>query len=526
MPFSLLQVGGMLKSVNATGGLSSALTLPDGVQLTTNRVPRFAKFKQYVVLVNTPTTPLSIDVTGVVRPLTPRPPLAAIALTSPNAGSLSGTYLALQTYRIYDTLGNIIAESDYGPLMSAAVTITSKKLLATFAVSPESAVTASGLYRTTDNGNTYFPWATTIDNTATTYESDLADAALGAVERPTLGSAPDLTLIAEWSGRLWGVDRTDVDDLRWTEAGTMYAWGALNTLPIPHVGDDAAGITALIPRRDSLGVARRDTFVAVTGTETANFRPSVVNGGEHVGVVSQESVVVFNDIAYFLWRDGVYKWDSNGVTCLTNGKVRSWFTSDDTFNRSMFWRSVAQLDPLTLKYKLFLASVGSDKLDRWIEYDLLLDAWYGPHKTDAFSPTCAVIVPGIDQQPYFMIGSREGYLSQEQSDRNDWGVSPISLSVQTKRQDLNEPDYQKYFGELSVNGPVQTTGTVTVTPTVGTVNATPDTPFSYDMTQGRQVLGRIGDGQFASLQFEHDTLNEDVVLYGYEINPVSVVGRR
>ena len=71
MPFTLFQAGNTLKSVNTDGGLSSALTLPTGVILNTNLQPRFARFKQYVVMVNTPSRPLSIDVNGVVRPLTP-----------------------------------------------------------------------------------------------------------------------------------------------------------------------------------------------------------------------------------------------------------------------------------------------------------------------------------------------------------------------------------------------------------------------------------------------------------------------
>lgn len=525
MAFTLLQVGNALKSINPTGGWSSALTLPTGVELATNRTPRFAKFKQYVVVVNTPTRPISVDTSGNVRVLTPSAPTTAVALTSPDAGSLTGTYLALQTYKILDSVGNVIAESDYGPVMSAAVTISAKKLLATFGVSPDT-VSATQLYRTATNGGTYFPWLLVNGNTSTTAESDLSDEGLGTVAGPALGSAPDLTLIAEFGGRLWGVDRSDVDDLRYTEAGTMYAWSALNTLPIPHVGDDAAGITALIPRRNVLGVARRDTFNGVTGSTTSNITATIVNGGEHVGCVSQESVVVFNDVAFFLWRDGVYKWDQSGIASITNGKVRSWFTSDQYFNRAMFWRAFGEMDPFGLKYRLFLASAGSTSIDRWIEYDLLTGAWWGPHKTDAFNPSSAVLIAGSDQQSYFMIGSKEGYLSQEQDDRNDWGALPIDLSVQTKSYNP-EPDSEKYFGELSVMTKPQTGGTLTVTPAVGSLEAAVDqTAFSYDMTQSRKRLGRIGLGEEASVKFRNAEINRDVAIAGLEINPVNVVGRR
>lgn len=525
MAFTLLQVGGALKSVNSTGAFSAALTLPSGVSLATNRVPRFARFKNYVVVVNTPSRPVSVSDAGVVHLLTPSPPSQAVVLSQGASGTLSGTFLAWQTYKILDSNGNTIAESDYSPAMSAAFAVSSHALHAAFVVSLD-AVSATQLYRSSDLGLTPFAWARIDGNATTSYEDNATDAALGILAGANLGSAPDLTLIAEFGGRLWGVDRTNVDDLRYTEAGTMYAWYSLNTLPIPHIGSDAAGITALIPRRAALGVARRDQFNQVTGDTRDNIKPTTVSGGENMGCLSQESVVVFNDIAYFLWRDGVYKWDSNGISCITNGKVRSWFTSDTYFNRAMFWRAFAQFEPNTLKYRLFLASVGSAVCDRWIEYDLMSDTWWGPHKTDAFSPTCAVLVAGTDQKPYYMVGSAEGYLSQEQSDKNDWNL-PIDTHVEVKSQDMNEPEQDKYFGELSVLGKAQPAGNVTITPTVGDIDgATASAPFTYDMTLGRQRLGRLGVGKQLVLAFDHDVVNQDVEIYGYEVDPVNIVGRR
>lgn len=526
MPYTLLQAGGTLKSINTSGALSSALALPTGVQLAINRVPRFAKFKQFVVVVNTPTRPISVDEFGTVRVLTPSAPAQAVALSVGASGTLSGTYLALQTYLLKDTLGNIISESDYGPAMTTAVAVAAHALHADFPLSPD-AVSATRLYRTATLGGTYFPWIDIAGNTITSEEDNIADSALGLVAAPARGSAPDLTLVCEWGGRLFGVDRSDVDDLRWTEAGTMYGWSALNTLPIPHVGSDAAGIMALVPRRAALGVPRRDVFTQVTGTDRTNFAPTVVNGGEQVGVLSNESVVVYNDIAYFLWRDGVYKWDGNGISCVTNGSVRSWFTSDQYFNRSMFWRAVAQLDPIALKYRLFLASLGSANLDRWIEMDLLTGAWWGPHKTDAFTPSCALLVQGADQQPYFMIGSKEGFLSQDQDARNDWDAFPIDLSVKTTRMAAKEPDLEKYFGEVSVMTKKQDAGTLTVTLSAGDEDAeTARATYAHDLTKSRERLGRVGVGTGAILTFENNELNRDVAIEGFEINPVNIVGRR
>ncbi len=527
MPFTLMQAGNTLKSVNTDGGLSSALTLPTGVTLATNLQPRLARFKKYIILVNTPSQPLSIDTDGVVRPLTPNAPSVAVVLTTGAAGTLSGTYLSLQTYKILDSLGNIISESDYGPAMDAAFTITGKKLHASFVVSPSTSVSATQLYRTTTLGSAYFPWTLVNDNSTTDVENDVSDAALGLISGPELGAAPDLTLIAEFGGRLWGVSRTDVDSLRYTTAGTMYGWSTLNTLLIPHVGSDGAGITALIPRRAALGVSRRNTFVQVTGTQRTNIAPVIVNGGENVGCVSQESVVVFKDIAYFLSMDGVYQWDSNGITCLSDGRTRSWFTTDDTFNRSMYWRAFSEFDPIAKKYRLFLASKGSDVIDRWVEYDILNGTWWGPHETTAFTPSSAFLVAGRNQQLYPMIGSRDGYLSQDQEAKNDWGLAPIEFDVKTRGLVGDDPEQMKYYGELSVFHKAQTAGTLTVTPSLGPHDEeVAQTAFSSDMTRGRQRLGRIGAGESAAIDFQHEVVDQDVVLEGFVIDPVDNVGRR
>lgn len=527
MPYTLIQAGNDLFSVNVAGVPSSALVLPNQVKLASNRVPRFAKFNQYVIVVNTPTRPISVDPSGTVRVLVPNAPVSGTVLTA-GTGSLIGTYQALQTYQLLDTSGNIIAESDYGPV-DTPIVLASQGLNAAFPTSIIDQVDATQLYRTAATDGEYFPWRQVLGNATTSITNDnTQDAALGQVSGKDLGAAPDLTLCVQWAGRLWGVSRDDIDNLRYTEAGTMYAWSALNTLLIAPIGNDAAGVTALIPRRDALGVVRLDTFQQVTGTDRTSFQPVTVEGGQQVGCVSQESVVVRNDVAYFLWRDGVYKWDSTGITCVTDGQVRSWFATDTYFNRAMFWRSFAEIDTFGLKYKLFLASAGSDVIDHWVEMDLLTGAWYGPHKTSAFSPTSAVLVAGNNQQPYMMIGSLEGYLSNEQAAKNDWDLLPIEADVVTTSNEMGAPDTVKYYGEVSVNGPdvVVAANETAIAQVIPIIDDVETAPMAYDMTQGRQRLGRAGTGRGLQIRITHDTINQDLLVYGYEVNPVSEVGRR
>jgi len=63
-------------------------------------------------------------------------------------------------------------------------------------------------------------------------------------------------------------------------------------------------------------------------------------------VSSQESVAVYRDVAYFLWEDGVYQWGDDGLICLSDGRVRSWFATDSYFNRKRFQYAFGGVDPL------------------------------------------------------------------------------------------------------------------------------------------------------------------------------------
>lgn len=525
MSFTLVQAGGSLYSVGSEGTVSSALTLPTGITLSSNRIPRFARYNNMVVVVNTPSRPLTVDPSGTVRVLTPTAPSTPVSMTGSTGGTLSGTFRAKHSFIVLDSSQNVISESDFSDISTGA-TITSKYLSVSNINISQDSITARRLYRTTDNGSVYFPWIDLDGNSSTTLIDDKSDAALQLVAAPTLGTPPDLTLIAQWNGRLWGVDRSDIDHLRYSEAGVIYAWPGTNSLPIPHLGGDRFGIMGLMPRRDALGVARKNNLVQVTGNLVGNIRQ--VNLSENCGVESPESIVTFRDSVFFLWQDGVYLWDANGLTCISDaGGVRSWFATNSYFNRGMFSQAFAILDYETLTYQLFLCSAGGTTVDKWVEYNLNTGKWYGPHSTTAFTPSCAVKVRGRNDKPFHMIGSRDGYLSQSVAGvYNDWKFAPIDMEVVTKSHDGGDPDRETYFGELSVHGEAQATGAVTISPIVGELDAvTGPADMTWDLTLPRQRLPRLGVGKHVHLVMSNNVMDENVVIYGYTI-PFNDVGRR
>lgn len=537
MAFTLVQCGTALKLVN-TSGTVTALTLPTGITLDDTKVPRFAVFDNYVVMVNTPSRPITIDSKGVVRPLSLLPPAGSTVLTNASGGSLSGTYTAKVTFILLDEAGNLISESNYSPASNSQA-VSTEWLKATSV--PVSFDTISGrrLYRTSTLGSTYFEWVDIDGNIVTTVQDDLSDAGLALTAAPTLGTAPHLSMIAEWRGRLWGVSTEQPDNVRYTETGILYAWPEDNLIVIPPIGADRTGASGLIPRREALGVGRLNQLLQIVGSATENSDGDTdldtVILSRQLGVLSQDSVAVYRDTAYFLWYDGVYQWDGEGIRCISDGQggkgnVRSWFTTDSYFNRSRFQFSFAYIDPVRFKYVLYLTSADGTVENRWVEYDLNEGTWWGPHKTDAFTPTAGFVVFNASNIRVPLIGSSSGYLYQQTETRTDGTATAIDLNVHGKYFDLNEPTYQKYFGELSMYGKPKTSGTLTIQARVGDSPFDDDTAvsntFLYDMTKARQRLGRVGTGKWAQLEYHNSTVGEDVELFGFEVDPVNVIGRR
>lgn len=522
MAFTIIQAGSTLQFMDTDGVLTN-LTLPSGVTLRTDVPPRWAIFNGYVILVNTPNTPLTIDNLGVVRPLTPKPPVVGPVAAAGGTGTLSGTYAGLRyTYVIKDAIGNIISESDFSPA-SNSVVISSKKLKVTgITVSPES-VSARRIYRPTSLGSVLFPWLEIDGNTITEAQDDLADAALSLVAAPELGTPPRLTLIKEWRNLLWGVGDVSVDTLAFSNPGFMYAWLSTNTIAVPGSGRDIFGVRALMPRREALGVGRRDIIWQVTGESIEDFR--LVKLSENIGVESQESMVIYRDIVFWLWKDGVYQWDGDGIQNICDGKVKSWFTSNDFFNRDMFPFAFAVFDPIRLKYRLYLASAGSLVIDRWVEYDLTDKTWWGPHLTDAFTPTCAFILSDANDKVEAIAGSSSAFVWKDQDDALDNVATGIPVDLDTRFFDGNTPDLEKYWGQLSIIGKAQTAGIMTITPKTGYLDAEAQDDITYDMTKGRERLRRIGNGKLMQLNFQHSTVDEPVELYGIMV-PYHILGRR
>lgn len=521
--FTLFQGGSSLQTMDSAGALTT-LTLPTGITIDSTKTPRMTVYGRYVVVVNSVSRPITVDAEGVVRPLCPLPPRSVPVLSGAAGGSLTGTFLVRQTFKLWDVDRKLIAESDLGP-PSLAGTIAAKYLQAdNLDISTED-ISGSGIYRTTTGGVVYFPWVDSEGNVSTTVMDDVSDAGLSLAAAPLLGTPPaDLELINEFKERLWGKSSTNPDYLRFTEATKMYAWPSTNTLLIPRLGGDLRGITGIIPRREALIVGRQDRLFQVTGDSTLNFR--VIKLKEGLGIESADSIVVFNDAAFWLSNQGVATMtEGGGVKVVSDDKVASWFTTDTYFNRSRFQYAVGRIDQDRGKYQLLLSAAGSTNLDRWVEYDIDNGTWWGPHKTDDFTPTWITTLLDANGDVVPAHASSTGFFYKDQPTRTDGTGTGIALDVDGKFHDMGTPDIEKVFLQLSLISKIQAAGTLTVTPYVGGLDAAAGMAISANMTLGRERLRRLANGRFVKLNFQHSTAGQDVELYGYEL-PFFERGRR
>lgn len=506
-----------------TGGVITTLTLPTGVTLDPNKAPRFAVSGRYVVVVNSPTRPITVDADGIVRVLCPNPPRTAAVLSAVVGGTLTGSYLVKYSYLIRNPFRQIIAESPMSPAPASATAVAAQYLKAASLDLSSDTISEIRLYRTATGGSVYFPWLDLDGNTQTSVQDDLADASISLVAAPTLGAPPRISHIGEFRERLWGVSVTDIDAVRYTEASKMYSWPSTNRIIVPREGNDDRGVTAVLARRDALALARQNALVEVKGNSNTDFR--IVKLSQDVGVEADDSVANYLDTIFFLAKTGVHTWDNNGITSVSDGKVRSWFTTDTYFNRARLRYAVGRVDPLTNKYQLLLSAAGSSLLDRWVEYDIKDKTWWGPHKTDDFTPTWMTTVMDSSNLAQTVIGSSSGFFYKEQDTRTDGTSTGVAMDVMGKSHDMNSPDVTKYFADPTLISKIQSAGTLIVTPYVGGLDAPAGAPIYADMTLGREVLRRLGVGRFCKLNFANSVAGVDVELYGYELE-FSERGRR
>lgn len=525
MAFYIVVAGNTLYRMTVSG-VATALTLPAGVTLSASRPPRLAVLGRNVILTNNPLRSLIIDPDFVVRPMQLVKPTSPPLLSAGTVGTLTGAYLVKYTHIVKDaTSGALLLESDFSPV-SAACTLAGQTLaVAGIEPSPDAATTHHRLYRTLAAGETFFSWID-VDADHTTVADDLTDILLPNLSAPReLGAGPGLapatymTLCVEWKNRLFGVGDTDIDTLRYSGEGLAYGWPATYGVDVKPVGADEYGITGLMPRRDLLGVGKRKSFWKLSGGLTDDEGvPQFDVEREKDGKGCYGPSIVVDDTAYYLGPDGVYSWGPNGFDCVSDGKVRKWFATDDYFNRGLYPAAFCKYNEPYDAIEWHLAGTGSDLVDQWVSLDLKTGTWLGPHRTDKARPTSGFMMIDSDGQSLPVMGAADGVVyAQNQRGGSDAGVA-IAVDLISKWHDGNTPTIEKVWGSVALVSAHQAdVGNCRVTYRVGDLDAPVRQIVPADLRMGVNALPRIGKGRFVQVQITESTDATEVVIFGYEV---------
>lgn len=531
--FYAVHAGTKLYAVSADG-TAVEIAPPTGVTINADAPIRFALLERALIVAGPGTSrPFQVDALQVSRLLTPRTPSTSPSLTPSGIGTLNGVYSYVVTFRIMSG-ATIISESPACDAVETADLTNQAQIdLSSIPTSTDANVNARAIYRTVGDGDVYFLVALISNNTATTYSDTTTDAALAINDQlnDDLGEPQGndaagsyFKQVTAWRDRAWGIPSIYPDRVHYTGALQPWAWSPDNYLTAKPAGQDAVGATGFAARRDELGVGKRRSLLKVVGFDESDFEMIQVTDG--VGIWAPQSVRVIRDEAYFLGEDGVYRWGPAGVDLISRNRAHAWFTSDAYFNRARFSVAFAKYNQRADHYELHLAAAGSDTENRWVSFDLQKQTWWGPHKTDQFTPTTAGVIEDDDGVSWPLTGGSDGVLYKgNQSAAADAGTA-IAFEIVTKRHSMDAPDLEKYWGELSVHAKAQGGGTLSIYPSVGEIDASEGAVVSHVLNVHRRRHRRMGVGKALSLRFVNEEVNQPIDIQGYEVIPVSNLGRR
>lgn len=529
MPYYLIHAGTKLQKVT-TAGVLSDLTLPGGVTIVNTRPARFAILDRYVVVVNAVSVNLKIDAETLgVSVLSIPGPSAAPTVAAGAAGVPDGEYRYRVSFAI-KSAGIVTTESPFS-VNSAPITLALQQgSLSNIPVSVTSGVNCRRIYRTLSGGAEFYLVGDIDNNTATTYTDNTSDFDLGQLpvvddlgNPPGTDASDRFRLIIAWKDRLFAAPYNEPDLVYYSGNRKPWGWHPENLLTVKPVGQDTIGVTAFLARRDELIMGKKRSLWKLIGETPSEYR--MVQIAEGIGIESQDAALVVRDRCYFLSAEGFYEYGPEGLLSLSRDLTHPWFSTDTYFNRSRFDEAFATWNPKYDLIELHLAAAGSSAIDRWVTFDLRRRIWLGPHRTGAFTPTMAGLIQDANELDVPIMGSSVGHLYTENSATYTDDGTAIDFDVYTLFHSNNTPDIEKYWGELAMISRIEAAGTLTITPTVGALNATPGTAISHALTSGRQRLRRLGTGRFCQLRFQNAENNQGTELYGYEI-PYHELGRR
>jgi hypothetical protein len=167
------------------------------------------------------------------------PPTTTSTVASQATGGLSGAYNYKVVY-----VNTQSVESDVGPATATFTVVAGTMRITSIPVAPQSfGVSSRRLYRTPTSSTVYKRLTTINDNTTTTYDDNIADAALGATAPTDHGVPPFYSVICYHRDRLFCNDPANPNYVTYSNLTEPYTFGATN---FRQFGDNTTDIVRAI----------------------------------------------------------------------------------------------------------------------------------------------------------------------------------------------------------------------------------------------------------------------------------------
>lgn len=183
------------------------------------------------------------------------PPTATATAASNAVGVITGDYRYKYTF-----VNSNSVESDVSPVMGT-FTAAAATIRLTITTAPISwGVNSRNIYRTVAGGTAYLRVGSIANNTATTFDDNNADSALGVAAPTDQGVPPLYNIITFLNDRLWVNDPNNLNYLWYSELGNPYVF---KTTSFQRIGDNTSDLLRAIGQYANAIVAIADKSITV-----------------------------------------------------------------------------------------------------------------------------------------------------------------------------------------------------------------------------------------------------------------------
>ena len=351
----------------------------------------------------------------------------------------------------------------------------------------------------------------------------------GKLDTTTINSAlvrPTPSFMALYEGRLWTLEG---NDLRFSNINFTTNEEHFNDFDTPnkagHIvidpgkGDLGTGLYAL---GNSLYIFQKHAIWRLYGNSPANFE--VRNVTNEIGMISKKTLVEWNDVLIFQSDGGVYMFDGSNLKNISdkvvNKLIATWADKDTPFG--VLWDN---------KYIISYTPSSNTFNSEAICYDLNSGMW--SRFTGVYPGVWGAWTGGTDKGEVYFGSSNQGSIYKWDISGNDDGYE-IEMFYDTPSIGFAKNANQKTLKKVYIQQLEQKDYSMTVTmygdivtPTVSTIDLSPNTESNWDTMQwdsgtwsgeGRIITSRVAEfqglAQFFKFRFSHTGYNEPIEVLG------------